>query len=119
MVVDKRTRDLKRLVYWARLVRMEDNRLAKIVYRQRREQKVPRYTDWCSQIRRTLISLNLGHVWETDLVGQEQDFRRLVKASLRAREERDWLDQMTKKPKLRLYRTLKLELAREEYLRYC
>ena len=112
----KGQRDLKRLVYWARLVRMADNRLAKIVYRQRREQKVQRYTDWCSQIRRTLISLNLGHVWETELVGREQDFKRLVKASLRAREERDWLEQMTKKPKLRLYRTLKFELAREEYL---
>jgi len=35
----KGQRDLKRLVYWARLVRMADNRLAKIVYRQRREQK--------------------------------------------------------------------------------
>src|SRR4051794_30069696 len=31
----KGQRDLKRLVYWARLVRMADNRLAKIVYRQR------------------------------------------------------------------------------------
>ena len=66
-------RDLKRLVYWARLVRMDDTRLVKIVYRQRREQKIQRYNDWCSQIRRTLISLKLGHVWESELVGREQD----------------------------------------------
>ena len=44
-------RDLKRLVYWARLVRMDDTRLVKIVYRQRREQKIQRYNDWCSQVR--------------------------------------------------------------------
>ena len=95
-------RDLKRLVYWARLVRMDDTRLVKFVYRQRREQKIQRYNDWCSQVRRTLISLKLGHVWESELVGREQDWKSLVKASLRAREEADWKDQMEKKPKLRL-----------------
>lgn len=109
-------RDLKRLVYWARLVRMDDTRLVKIVYRQRREQKIQRYNDWCSQVRRTLISLKLGQVWESELVGREQDWKSLVKASLRAREEADWKDQMEKKPKLRLYRTLKFALEREEYL---
>ena len=60
-------------------------------------------------------SSNIGQVWESELVGREQDWKRLVKASLRAREKADWKDQMEKKPKLRLYRTLKF-VEREEYL---
>jgi len=64
----------------------------------------------------TLTSLKLGQVWESELVGREQDWKSLVKASLRAREEADWKDQMEKKPKLRLYRTLMFALERKEYL---
>ena len=109
-------RDYKRLVYWARLVRMDDTRLVKRIYKQRRKQKPKRYRDWCSQIHRTLISLQLGHVWESETVGKEQDWKRLIKTCLHAREETYWKEQMEKKSKLRLYRTLKFTLVREEYL---
>ena len=95
---------------------MDNSRLVKMVYRQRREQKVKPYHDWCLQIRRTLISLNLGHIWDTELVGSEQDWKSLIKASLQEREEAEWKKAMEKKPKLRLYRILKFTLEREEYL---
>src|SRR5690606_18099738 len=51
-----------------------------------------------------------------ELVGSEQDWKSLIKASLQEREEAEWKKAMEKKPKLRLYRTLKFTLEREEYL---
>src|SRR3569623_260696 len=103
------------MIFRARLVRMDNSRLAKIVYKQRREQ-VKRANDWCSRVRKTLISLNLGHVWVSELVGQENDWKRVVKACLQEREEREWKQQLMEKRKLGLYRILKLTLQREEYL---
>jgi len=108
-------RDLKMLVFWARIVRMDDSRLAKIIYKQRRA-KIKRVNDWCAQVKKTLISLKLEHVWESELVGEMKAWKRLVKSCLQQREEDEWREQMRKKPKLRLYRTLKFELKREEYL---
>src|SRR3569623_1458788 len=80
-------RDMKILMYWARLVRMDDTRLVKQVYQYRKE-KIKRVNDWCSLVQKTLVSLDLGHVWETELVGDAVAWKRLLKASILAREER-------------------------------
>ena len=67
-------------------------------------------------MHRTLISVGLGHVWESEQVGRENDWKSLVKACIQAREEKEWKEEMTKKPKLRVYRNLKFVLEKEEYL---
>jgi hypothetical protein len=81
-------RDMKLLLYWARLVRLEDSRLAKQVYRCRREQVRYFINDWCSQVHNTLGSIGLGHIWDTEEVGSEKDWKSLLKASIQAREEK-------------------------------
>ena len=40
----------------------------------------------------------------------------MLKARIQAREEKEWLEEMTQLPKLRTYRKLKLVLKKEEYL---
>jgi hypothetical protein len=109
-------RDLKLLIYWARLVRLDDSRLVKQVYRSRREQAEKRISDWCSHVHRTLTSLGLGHIWDTEQVGSEKDWKSLLKVSSQAREEKEWLEEMAQLPKLRTYRKLKFVLKKEEYL---
>ena len=95
---------------------MDDSRLAKQVYLQRRQQAGRRFGDWCSQIEKTLISLDLGHLWDSQLVGSEKDWKTLIRLSIQSREEKEWREEMLLKPKLRTYRTLKLVLEKEEYL---
>ena len=68
-------RDMKLLLYWARLVRLDDSRLVKQVYQSRREQVDKRISDWCSHVHRTLMSIGLGHIWETEEVGSSQNSR--------------------------------------------
>ena len=41
-------RDLRMLVFWARIIQMDDSRFVKIVYKQRRA-KIKRANDWCAQ----------------------------------------------------------------------
>ena len=99
-------RDMKMLMFWARLIRMEDTRLVKQIYRYRKEQKIKRVNDWCSLVQKTLDSLRLGHVWHTELVGDEVAWKKRLKKSIRAREEMEWKAKLEEKPKLRLYGTL-------------
>ena len=40
----------------------------------------------------------------------------MLKASIQAREEKEWLEEMAQLPKLRTYRKLKFVLKKEEYL---
>jgi len=109
-------RDMKMLMYWARLVRMDDTRLVKQVYRYRKKQNAKRVNDWCSLVQKTLVSLDIGHVWQSELVGDEGAWKKLLKASIQAREEKEWKARVEIQPKLRLYRTLKFNLHQEEYL---
>ena len=109
-------RDMKLLLYWARLVRLDDSRRVKQVYRSRREQAEKRISDWCSHVHRTLMSIGLGHIWDSEEVGSENDWKNLLKARIQAREEKEWLEVMAQLPKLRTYRKLKLVLKKEDYL---
>jgi len=63
-------------MFWARLVRMEDSRLVKQVYRHRK-QAGRRVSDWCTQVHGTLLSIELGHIWMTEEVGSEKDWKKL------------------------------------------
>ncbi len=55
-------------------------------------------------------------IWDTEEVGSENDWKSLIKARIQAREEKEWLEEMTQLPKLRTYRKLKLVFKKEEYL---
>ena len=69
----KAQRNTKKLLYWTRLVRMDDSRLAKQIYIQRRTQPNRRVNDWCSHIQKILKELKIEHVWFSEQVGTEKD----------------------------------------------
>ena len=65
-----------RLRYWAKLVRMGDERIAKIIYKtsrlrleQEEEAMLPLTKTWCKYTRELLNELHLGEVWKTEAVG--------------------------------------------------
>jgi hypothetical protein len=55
-------------------------------------------------VRRTLLSIGLGHIWDSEEVGSENDWKSLLKVRIQAREEKEWLEEMAQLPKLRTYR---------------
>ena len=86
-------RDEMRLRYWAKLVRMGDERIAKIIYKtsrrrleQEEEAMLPLTKTWCRYTRDLLKELHLGEVWQTEAVGTEEDWNKLVRERIHARE---------------------------------
>ena len=62
------------------------------------------------------MDLNLGHLWVSEEVGDLESWNTLITQAFKDREVTQWKERMERKPKLRLYRTFKSQLVREEYL---
>jgi hypothetical protein len=119
----KARRDEARLRYWARLVRMEGNRVPKITYQTSRHRLEDEHkheaeiTDsWCVYTKKLLTELNMGDRWRDERVEDEETWKTLIKEKIQEREETDWKTAVNSKPKLRTYKLLKKRLQIENYL---
>ena len=114
-------RDLQRLMFWGKLVKMSNYRLTKRVYLQRKRDFVRcrSILNWCSHTHSLLSSLDLMEYWNDEhLIQDLDDWRKEVSGKIFEREQRLWRNECILKPKLRTYRTFKTELKLESYLGY-
>ena len=77
----KARRDEMRLRYWSKIVRMQDHRIPKIIYRQskiRLEAGSPTPT-WCRYTKALLFQIGLGHFWETEILPDETQWAELIR----------------------------------------
>jgi len=112
-------REIKQLIYWGRILLMDDSRLVKRVYRQCKEHTGRLQLaqgSFCHAIRELLASLNLNHLWLSEQIGDKKSWRSFVIASVKKRDFDLWRSGMQKKDTLELYRILKTEWNQEEYL---
>lgn len=117
-------RDEMRLRYWARLVRMGDDRIARQVYqasrtRLEREEKEGKETltdTWCVYTRQVMYDLHLHEEWRSENIPDEDDWNELIREKIHEREEEEWRRACLAKPKLRTYCLLKKSLRTEPYL---
>jgi hypothetical protein len=112
----KARREIKLLKLWGRILKMDDARLVKSIYRSCKDQTVSQKGSFCHTVYRSLVSLNLGHIWLSEQIGDFKKWVTSVSASVKERERDLWLLSLQQKSKLRLYRCLKTELRVEEYL---
>ena len=71
-----------RLRYWAKITRMEDDRIVKMIYRSSRNRmereeavvgsEVKRTKTWCTYTRKLMKKLNLEEEWKTEEVDDEE-----------------------------------------------
>ena len=118
-------RDEMRLRYWAKIVRMDDDRIVKMIYRasknrlEREEAELSAAITptWCQYTRSLMKKLDLETEWNTEQVeGGEADWNKLIRERIHEREQRKWQQKCLKKPKLRTYVWLKRRLRMEPYL---
>ena len=114
--------------YWAKLVRMSDDRISKIIYRtsknrlekeqakQKNGEAVTITKTWCKYTKQLLHKLQLEERWKTEEVGSEDDWNALIRERIHQREQVKWRSRCLMKPKLRTYVTLKRVLKREPFL---
>ena len=62
----KSRRDLRRLQFWGRIVRMDEDSLVK--YRHFKVSTALRRNSWSFYTKRLLVGLNLGHLWVSEEV---------------------------------------------------
>ena len=112
----KSRRDLIKLRFWGRICRLREDMMVKKIYRLLKKRNEYIKSSWFYQIKTILINLNLAQVWDSEEVGTKSNWKTIIGRSLKSRELREWKARMANKPKLRLYRVLKLDLIREDYL---
>ena len=109
-------RDLCRLRFFGKLARLGADKLLKRVFLVCKPITENMPTTWCGRTRQLLFDLLLGHIWSSESVGSSKDWEKVIYSCIQARELQAWKDGLQNKPKLRLYRLLKSQLRREEYL---
>jgi hypothetical protein len=103
---------------------MGDERIAKTIYkssRRRLEQEeealLPMTKTWCKYTRDLLTELHLVEIWQTEAVGTEEDWNKLLESEYMS-EKSKWRTQCLLRPKLRTYCKIKKDLRFEPYWRY-
>ncbi len=117
----KARRDLLRLKFWGKIVsRMSSSRLVKQVYAYSRARyEAGENSRWCKYTHALLKELGMEEVWQNGTHGyDEKKWDRELREKIHEREEKEWLERMNTKPKLRTYRTLKHKLKFEPYLNH-
>jgi hypothetical protein len=125
-------RDFKKLMYWMKVMLMEDTRLVKQVYQVSKAVCLTKRTNWASTIRKILGKYELKYLWKEesrllnlDGCGNQEAksskqhvefFRKFLTGKVLRYEERIWQGGMESKSKLRTYRVFKKKLCLEKYL---
>ena len=109
-------REIRQLRYWGKLVKMEDSRLVKQIYKQCKERTGYQKRSFCYSIQTLLNKFDLGHLWKSELIGELNDWEARIQACVRQYDQDIWASAVQMKPKLRTYKMLKAGVRREEYL---
>ena len=107
---------LATLSWWGRLLTMDHSRMCYRVYKFRREHIRENRISWCGVVKSQLQELKLEQYWMSEDIGELSSWRALIKSRIGAHESRAWRERLLEKPKLRLYRRVKSDLAFEQYL---
>ena len=112
----KARRDMLRLRYWGRLIKMKQGKLPRKVYEwELRRQKGKR--SWTMYTKRLLLDLGMEEYWKEQRVKETRgEWGELVSKKIHEREQREWRLALYKSPKLRTYRLVKKNLEHESYL---
>ena len=114
----KARRSFKQLLFWGKLVTMDNSRLVKQVYLECRKHTENLKGSFCSSVKNTLLELKLGHLWVSEAVGDLKGWTSFISSAIRSYDTKLWLKAVQEKPKLRLFKCLKSELVREDFLEW-
>jgi len=118
-------REYTKLKYWIKIILMKETRLVKKIYRlSRKEYEENNTQNWCSLIHKILKKFKIEYLWDENNLrvnnlnekAIQKHWFKIISKKIHEEEEREWLEEMYKRPKLRTYRTFKNSLSIEPYL---
>ena len=108
------------LGYWHKLVKMDETRITKRVYRITREKVINHELShqllWAYEVSKILKELELEQFWISEKLPNRNQWAMLLKKKIQVREQLKWNNEIRDKEKLRTYRKIKSELKFEKYL---
>ena len=112
----KGRRQLLRLSYWGKIVKMDKRRWVWKVYEEgrRRLECNERANTWCNLTKKWMLELGFGAEWDAQETGVK--WKERVKAAVMALEQRKWRARVVLSPKLDFYAAWKKDMGREDYL---
>lgn len=111
-------REIRLLSYWGKLVKMDDSRLVKQIFRYCKDRTSTLRGSFCYAVRKLLMTLGLEQLWRSEQIGERKDWELRARKSIRLKDKFCWLANLHDKPKLRTYELLnfKTDWCKEEYL---
>jgi hypothetical protein len=117
-------REYQRLNYWAKVVNEEKSDIVKEVYREGRERirtGIAKSDEWCMEIKGLLEKLGLKESWESEQIGDRDEWRIMLKKAMQNRQECEWRSKMCMekrgaKTSLMRYMRIKNSIVPEWYL---
>jgi len=103
---------------------MTPERIPRIVYEESRKRLEEELKEggintktWCEYTRRLLSELKLEKYWKENKVSlDEEKWINLLEERIQQREEKQWLERVKRRDKLRTYVKFKRNLQKEKYL---
>ena len=105
-------RDMLRMTYWGKILRMGDDRLTLAAYKEQYKRKEE--NSWSEKIKKTLMKYGLEKTWERQYV--EDNWKETVEKKVREVAERQWMKECKGMSKLRTYIRCKKKLEVSAYL---
>ena len=100
--------------YWLRILRMEDTRFPKKVYRRMIDSCIPNC--WSNRIRDVLFEYDFQDVWRGQRVQNETTFLKELKRRMMCRFDENWNLRLLMSERYTVYRMFKHDHNRERYL---
>ena len=113
----KARRDMIRLRYWHKLLKMDKNRLPRMIYDWGKDNS-DNNNSWIAYTKRLLENLKLNEYWlKQKITITTAEWNKIIHVKIQDREQKEWRQRALLKPKLRTYIKYKKILKEEDYLK--
>ena len=69
-------------------------------------------------MKKILLSLKLGHLWESEAIGDLKAWKSFLSSAIRRKDTESWLEKVQEKSKLRLFRHLNSDMRRADFIEW-
>ena len=73
---------------------MDGSRLVKKIYTECKKYTENLKNSFCGSVKRILIDLKLGHLWESEAVGDLKGWKSLIATMVRSRDTELWMSEV-------------------------
>ena len=114
LYIDSAIRSLK---YWFKLTELQEERLPRIAY-NRGKTEIKKQQGWVQKLKNNLETNGFGNIWIQEGTQNIKSFTKIYKQRLIDQFKQSWHEKTTDSDRFNIYRTIKENHGKEEYLNF-